>query len=112
MEADRRQAIAESHLPTPCTVSSVAPTADGQGGFTKPETVKETTVCRITAGGSVSDMSAPVADKLQGREAYRYKLPYASSVAVGDIITAVGQSFEVLSRSKSPEGTLTLGWCV
>lgn len=112
MEADRLRAIAESHLKTPCEIHGAAEVEDGQGGWTKTPVIKETTRCRITAGGRVSEMAADIAAKLQGREVYGYKLPFASTVCVGDTIQAAGRIFEVLSLSQAPDGTLSLGWCV
>jgi len=111
MEASDFQEVAASHLPLACTVVGVARSADGSGGWTNTETAKETTVCGLAGGVLQGDISADVAAKLQGRNAYRYRLPIGTSAVVGDRLTVGARTFDLLSLIAAPDATLARGLC-
>lgn len=109
MEASRLAAIATAHLPTPCVVMGATRAPDGSGGYTSTLVLKETTMCGLSGGVMQGDIAAEVAAKLQGRNAYRFRLPADTLASVGDEIVVIARRFELLSLAVAPGATLARG---
>lgn len=98
--------LAAAALPTACVVKHATTSKDTTGGQTTTY-ADVATVCRVSL--SETPVSAVIADALKGREAYRYSVPQATVIAIGDRVVAGGKTYEVLSAGTGT--TLVRGYC-
>jgi head-tail adaptor len=92
-------------VPDTCWLQRITRTADGQGGFTEGWAVEATTVCH--AGRYTDQLEQNVAERLQGRAAYRLRLPYSIIPRLGDRIVTDERTFDVVGVARVPLGVHT-----
>lgn len=104
--------MAERHLVTPCTVSSVANVSDGAGGFIRTPTIRENTRCRIEVIGSSADVPDTIKERIGARQPYRFSLPHDSAAVPGDFLATDAATFEVMTAPRPTTAVLVSGLCV
>lgn len=99
------------HLRNQCTVQSPTTSSDGAGGTTTTWATRESTVCRIEAIKSSSEVPETLKERIGHRQPYRFGLPHDSSAEPGDRLTVGGNTYELLTVSRQPGRVITGGLC-